>query len=305
MQGSTSGPVFPIMDDQALSGSLTTHDEYFLDTSVQIARLLRQQMKQPIETCVSKYRRKASGTIALQEFKRRVLKEAAYLLTKLNSTKSYAVTLEYVTTVLPRMQERKRTICQLLLQTILHNRSDEELTERARLYLRTFLMHGEKQFLRFVDEIVPRENCYLAKLPVQEKKRYVSYAIETKCSKTGGKCPIGNFLQQKKETCLKLFQFLSQLPPERLTTELEKARDLLEKAASNALFAADREEPCLKYGDLLLCLESEGWPAFYTMNYKESQAFADFLGQELVIRPNNPANQEETHRSSAKPWPAP
>lgn len=293
------------MDSQTSLTPRTTRDVIFLDTSVQIARLLRPQLRQPIENCVSNYRRKASGTVALQEFKRRVLKEAAYLLTKLNQTNSYSVTLEHVTSVLPRMQERKRTICLLLLHKILHDRSDEELTERATLYLRTLLVHGEKMFLRFLDEIVPPENCYLARLPVKEKKRYLSYTIETRCSKTRGKCRVGDFLHQKKEICRKLFEFLNQLPQQRLTGELQNARELLEKIARNTLGAAESEEPCLKYGDLLLCLESEDWPAFYTMNYKESQAFADFLGQDLVIRPNNPANQEEIHCSSARPWPAP
>jgi len=295
-----SGLVFPTMNDRTGSSRTNISDAIFLDTSVQIARLLRPQMKEPIETCVSKYRRRASGTVALQEFKRRILKEAAYLLTKLNQTNSYTATLEYVTAVLPKMQERKRMICQLLLHKVLSDRSDEELTERARFYLRTILMTGEQLFVRYIDEIVPLQNCYLARLPVQEKRRYASYTIETKCSRTKGKCPVASFLQQKKETCLRLLAFLDQLPKERLTSELQKARELVEKVANNTLNAADREEPCLKYGDLLLCLESEGWPAFYTMNYRESQAFADFLGQELLIRPNNPANQDQIPRWSPK-----
>jgi hypothetical protein len=299
------GPVFQAMNDLDRLGPSAALDNIFLDTSVQIARLLRVQMKQPTEALLSRYRRKASGTVALQEFKRRVLKEAAYLLTNLNKTKSYNATLEHVTTVLPGMQERKRMICQLLLHGVLHDRSDQELTERARLYLRTLLMHGEKLFVRFLDDVVPLKNCYLARLPVQEKRRYLSYTIETKCSKTKGKCSIATFLQQKTNTCLRLLEFLNQLPRERMTVELERAREFLRKIAAAASTAADQEEPCLKYGDLLLCLESEGWPVFYTMNYKESQAFADFLGQQLIIRPNNPANADEIYQQSSKPWPLP
>jgi hypothetical protein len=300
-----SGPVFRTMGDYTSSKPLIIDDGIFLDTSVQIARLLRPQMKQPIENCVSKYRRRASGTVAVQEFKRRVLKEAAYLLTKLNQTNSYHQTLEYVTAVLPKMQERKRTICLLLLHKVLHDRSDQELTERARYYLRTLLMHGEKLFLRFLDEVVPPTNCYLARLPIQEKRRYYSYTIETKCSKTRNRCQIAEFLQQRKEICQELFQFLSQLPQGRLTPELERGREFVGKIVGGTLNTVDGEEPCLNYGDFLLALESEGWPAFYTMNYRESQAYADFLGQELLIRPNNPASQEQIHQTSSKPWPLP
>lgn len=291
------------MTDHVSGSSIATPGELFLDTSVQIARLLRRDLKGAIESRISKYRRNGSGTIALQEFKRRVLKEAAYLLTKLNQTKSYHATLDYVTSVLPQKQERKRNICLPLLHTILHNRSDDELTERARLYLRTLLMHGEKLFCTFVHEIVPPSNCYLARLPVHEKRRYVSFTIETKCSKTKGKCQVGQFLIEKKEFCRQLFEFLNQLPGERLTTELEKGREFLRKFVNNSMAEPTSEEPCLKYGDLLLALESEGWPVFYTMNYKESQALADFLEQDLIIRPNNPANEDEAYLKSAKPWP--
>lgn len=280
--------------------------DIFLDTSIQIARLLRPALKKPIQASLSNYQRKGSGTVALQEFKRRVLKEAAYLLTKLNQTRSYNATIEYVTSVLPQKQERKRTICLLLLHKILHDRSDEELTERARLYLRTLLMHGEKQFIDSLDEIVPQSNCYLARIPVHEKKRYLSYEIETRCSKTKGKCNVAQFLIEKQDVCRLLAEFLNKLPIERVTRELESGRGFLDKMAANdSVENVPNEEPCLKYGDLLLALESQGCAIFYTMNYRESQAFADFLGQDLVIRPNNPANEEQTFLQSAKPWPVP
>jgi len=277
-----------------------------LDTSVQIARLLRPALRKPIETSLSRYQRKSSGTIALQEFKRRVLKDAAYLLTKLNQTKSYKSALEYVTSVLPPKQERKKTICQLLLHQILDNRSDEELTERARRYLRTLIMHGEKQFIDSLDEVVPESNCYLARLPVREKKRYLFYEIETRCSKTKGKCQIEQFLFERRDICKGLLEFLTQLPNQRMTTELEKAREFLSKlVAKDFAQIAHSEEPCLRYGDLVLALESQGYAVFYTMNHRESQAFADFLGQDLRVRPNNPENEEQTYLRSAKPWPLP
>ena len=278
--------------------------DIFLDTSIQIARLLRPTLKTPIQATLSNYQRKTSGTVALQEFKRRVLKEAAYLLTKLNQTGSYKATLEYVTSVLPQQQNRKRTICLLLLHGILHNRSDDELTERARLYLRTLLIHGEKQFINLLDQVVPDSNCHLAKLPIRELKRYQSYEIETRCSKTMGKCQIGQFLTERQELCNRLLNFLKGLPAERLTSELERARDFLGKVLTQGFSRnIHSEESCLRHGDLILALESHGCDVFYTMNYRESQAFADCLGQDLIVRPNNPDSDEKTFRQSEKPWP--
>jgi len=56
----------------------------FLDTSIQIARFFREKrMKNRIEERLSNYDMVVSSSIVLQEFKRRVLSEALYLLNQL------------------------------------------------------------------------------------------------------------------------------------------------------------------------------------------------------------------------------
>ena len=67
----------------------------------------------------------------------------------------------------------------------------------------------------------------------------------------------------------------------------------------------ESEEPCERHGDLLLAMESQRVEDFYTMNYAESQAYCDFLNQDLAVRPNNPANDDEEYNRAAKPWPLP
>jgi len=117
----------------------------FLDTSILISRLIRDNdLKSKINAFPANHDRKVTGTIALQEFKQRVLKDALYLLAKLNKTKSYMQTLSFVTSALPQQSNRRRTICLLLLHKLLPGRSNDELTERARLYLRVLVLYGKK-----------------------------------------------------------------------------------------------------------------------------------------------------------------
>jgi len=277
----------------------------FVDSSILIARTIREpSMRAKIDAWLSSFRRKVSGTIALQEFKRRVLREAAYLLSKIYHTRSYRRTLDFVTNVLPSQQSRKQRICVTLLHQIFMGRSDEELTERARLYLRTLLLIGEKQFRRGLDSILPGVNCYWASVPIREKTPYKRYILgDIKCSKSDGKCEVGDCLGMRRETCERLREFLSTLPPDRLTNELRDSREFLKKIIAGNYYQIQKEEPCLKVGDLLLALESEGTPHFYTMNYRESQAFCDFFQQTLTVRPNNPDNDDRVFDSNSKPWP--
>ncbi len=99
---------------------------------------------------------------------------------------------------------------------------------------------------------------------------------------------------------------MENLPAKRKTPELAKAEGFLRKVVNAAnLENIQEEEPCLAVGDLLIALESEGIPDFYTMNFKVSQAFCDFLDQALAVRPNNPVRDEQIFTTSSKPWPDP
>ena len=263
-------------------------------------------MKARINTWLARYKLKVSGSISLLEFKRRVLTSLAYLLTKLNRL-GYQGTLDFVTNVLPSQQNRRQRICQPILQRLLPGATDQELTERARLYFRTLLLNGEKHFIDGLDSVVPGVQCYWARVPVREKKRYRVYEIgENKCSKSNRLCQVGSALQDKQTDCRSILEFLNSLPASRMTRELEKARDFLDKILNqNGMQDIYSEDPCSKVGDLLIALESQGVPSFYTMNFKESQAFCDHLGQNLSIRPNYPANDERTYLAADKPWPLP
>ena len=279
----------------------------FIDSSIQIAKTVREPpMKRRIAEWLLRHGPAITGLAALQEFKRRVLRDVAYLLSKLAKTESYQATLDHVTSVLTPHQVRKQRICIPLLHQILIGRSDEELTERARLYLRALLVTGEEQFKREWRLIDGGLDCYWAKFPIRERKRYLNYDFgDTCCSKSHGRCEIGADLHDRLETCKKLFEYLRGLPPERLSPELESARNILGRivGAKNPE-DIQNEDLCLTAGDMLLAIDSEHTREFFTMNYRESQAYCDFFDQNLTIRPNNPAHDERSYLTSEKPWPS-
>jgi predicted nucleic acid-binding protein len=279
----------------------------FVDSSIQISKTIREpDMEERIRAWLAKYGRRVSSTVPLQEFKRRVLRELPYLLAKLEQTRSYQKALAQISNVLPAAQLRKQRICVPLLHKILPGATDQDLTERGRRYFRTLLMNGESDFVSEFDAVLPGVDCFLATTPVAiEKQRYKRYQLgNIQCSKTKKQCRIGEALTQILPQCKSLYHFLASLPPERLTSELETAREFLNRIVNGpGLEKIHDEDACLKVGDLLIALESASIENFYTMNYRESQAFCDFLNQNLTVRPNNPLSDEITHARTAKPWP--
>ena len=151
----------------------------FVDTSILVAKVIREPpVRARIKSWLDRFQLKVSGRVALQEFKSRVLRDAAYLLYKLNQSGTYMATLHHVTNVLPRQLQRKQRICLPLLHQILPGgTSDQELTERARLYLRTLLVYGQKQVELELDAFQPSITCYWSTVPVVEKRRYSDYDL--------------------------------------------------------------------------------------------------------------------------------
>ncbi len=105
----------------------------FLDTTIQIARLVHSPlMKRRIEECTRQYDVKVTSSVVRQEFKRRLLKEAKYLLDQLNRRKSYAEVCHHVLRLpdFPK-NKRKRNIClptlfQLFPARMMPNRQSEQ-----------------------------------------------------------------------------------------------------------------------------------------------------------------------------------
>src|SRR5208282_3205176 len=127
----------------------------FLDTTIQIARLVHCRItKDRIKLEISSFDCSVTSLVVWQEFKRRLLKDAKYLINLLNNYGSYDETMRHVTR-LPKEQRRKQMICLGTLQSIMDaagaRRGDAELAERGQRILRSLIQGGLRRFEQSVD----------------------------------------------------------------------------------------------------------------------------------------------------------
>jgi hypothetical protein len=266
----------------------------FLDTTIQIARFVRgKRLKDRIEAFLCTFQLRVTSLVVRQEFKRRLLNEAVYLLLQLRKRGSFEELRRHVQNVLPPQQQRKTKICLDVLATIDEHDSGDDRTARAELFLEELVETGLAEFDELVDHVVEQSNCACARSDIRRKKGGTNYDIGTqKCSQVKDKCGLSAFLADKASTLRSIMRQLSDTPEGDKSEEIKTAEAFGATALATPN-AALNHDPCLTVGDLLIALESEGIPTFYTMNYKESQHYCAALGQALAIRKNDPDADDE------------
>jgi hypothetical protein len=258
----------------------------FLDTSIQIARFVHGPLaKRKIAERMSQYDITATSVVVRQEFKRRLLKEAKYLIDQLNRRGSFQEVFYHVARLPALYHKRKRHICLQMLISLFENASDTELTERLKLRLHFLLTLGLKQFDKQVDQVLTSSECGCNKIPIRVKKEFASYEFGTdKCSEAGGRCGILAYLISRRDTLDNIYHYLKSINESMKTEEILRSEAFLERILIDPSIAQS-QNPCLTVGDLLIAIESSGIPTFYTLNQRESQFFCEALSQELIVRP--------------------
>ena len=283
---------------------MTEVNEIFIDTSIAIAAMIHSSdTKKRIAERIRLHSGSVTSLIVKQEFKRRLLKEAQYLLNQLNSKGSFRKVLRHVSDILPPQQERKRNICLDMMLTVFEQAEDAELTERAKKYLRALLRTGLREFEERFNSIVWASGCACSTQPVVEREKYRRYDFgEERCSKTRGACGVIDFLQSKRSEMERVLQYLRSIRPDKKTIELQRSESFIMKVVADCSMATNLD-PCLSMGDLMIALESMGIPVFYTLNGKESQHLCRALGQSLVVRKKNPEHEDVVCQNTDPEWP--
>lgn len=279
----------------------------FLDTSIQIARVTHSpEIKDKIKKRITEYDITATSSVVKQEFKRRLLKEARYLLQQFKLRESYKKVLRHVIDNLPPQQARKRTICLETLATIDERDDDSDQTDRAILFLKYLLNHGLSDFEKSVDHVFTKSNCACAKQAITKDTRgRYDFGIN-KCSQTQGKCGITRFLKEHEselhEILCDLKKIQSGLGHDQKSRELEEIENFIRFFLDN-LGTIESRNPCSSVGDLLIALESCEIPTFYTMNSKESQFLCRSTKQDLIVRPKNHDRDDIICPKTLEVWP--
>ncbi|MFI5457610.1 MAG: hypothetical protein ACHRXM_19380 [Isosphaerales bacterium] len=274
----------------------TSGTAIFLDTSIQIARFIHSsEAKRKIEQRIRQYDFTVTSSVVRQEFKRRFLKEAKYVLDQLNRRNSYEEVYHHVVR-LPDHSfaklRRKKNICLQMCAQVFSGANDAELTERLKLYMRSLLTLGLDEFDGRVGHVIKGSSCACSTIPIRERRPFHTYDFGTdKCSETAGKCGVSEYLGNHTDELSSIREFLKNLPTERKTAEIKNSEAFLEDILKNSGVAMS-SNPCLTVGDLMIALESIGIPTFYTLNGKESQFFCVVLRQILIVRPIDPFKEE-------------
>lgn len=266
---------------------MSTAAAIFLDTSIQIARVLRgPKHARDIEGRLKQYGITLTGLIVRQEFKRRVLKEAKYLIEQLDRRATIADLLRHLNEGLgPYHDRRKRKICINIVASFLDrgtfkSESNEEQIDRLRAYLEFLLETGLDDFDDSVDHVVQVSGCAAALSSVRKRKG--KYDLGNDFCSRNKDCGVAKMLAGRKESVDKLVDAVAALSDGELTDELKKGKQFLQDWGMNPAMVCG-SDPCLKVGDILVAIESATAPTFYTMNHKESRYLAPALGQELVV----------------------
>jgi len=266
----------------------------FLDTTIQIARFVHSpEIKSRVAQRLGQYNVTVTSSVVKQEFKRRLLREASYLLETLARLGSYGRVMRHVTDVLPPQRNRKRNICIQALETVDENDTDVDRTDRMKFYLRSLLTDGLSQFDESVNSVLAGCGCALAKAPIREVRKYERYDFGTdKCSRAKGQCGVIEFLRKNVVPLRNILGRLTGLSSKDKSDELRQAEEFIKSVLADAQCARELN-PCSVVGDLLIAIESASIPVFYTMNRAESQHLCPALGQRLVVRPRNPDKPDE------------
>jgi hypothetical protein len=262
-----------------------------------------KSMKARIGERLSRYTFTVTGEVVKQEYKRRLLKEAKYLLETLAKYKSFSEMYHHVVR-LPPAWNRKRNICLQVIGQLFDKADDRELAERLTLNLHYLLTLGMDEFESGVGQVIRYAGCACAKFPVQEKVRYKRYEFgPDKCSSPRvGTCGIVDFVQRRSPELRLILERLRALPAEEKSDEIQQAEAFLELVLQDPSSALAMD-PCYRVGDLIIAMESVGIPTFYTLNGKESQHFCRVLDQNLIVRPSNPESEDIECLSTDQDWP--
>ena len=284
----------------------------FLDTSIQIARLVHdRQIKECIKQRIAPYNLRVTSLVVKQEFRRRLLEEAAWCLNQLNhptKPKTFEELFRYVLDHMPRLQVRQKRIREQILQTINEGPGNDR-TERARRFLRTMIRTGVAMFEEEIDHVIRDLDCACASYPIVEKKAYKRYESgPDKCSECDRECGVQPFLAAREDKLVEVLERLKGLPngkkvkADGTKTELGKIEDFITAFLASS-GSARAMNPCLTVGDLLIALESEKIPDFYTINAKESQYLCRWMEQTLIVRKTFPAHEDIICDRSNADWP--
>lgn len=279
-------------------------DRIFVDTSVIIARLLHPEQTRARINKRLQESQVFSSLGVRAEFKRRVLREALYLMKQIANRSTLAEVIRHVTQALGHPgQNRKRNICLLTLaglfeKTIACNTEDDR-KERALRLLKNLVLFGLDDFERQLSKLLKSSGCSAGISRITEQKEFTRYDFDPQDCKSCNSCGVAHFFELNKDKLTAIAEYLRTI--ESLTEELKRIQKILDEYLADPA-TLSKVNVCKEVGDLLIAIESSEIENFYTMNYKESQHLARPLKQNLVVATSSENKDEQVFRNEDPDW---
>lgn len=254
----------------------------FLDTSILIGlQVHHPEIKKFIRSKIKEFNLSIVSLVVVQEFSRRFLNEAQYLLDLLDR-KGSVQNVQFHLLSLSPMQQRKLKICLYTLFSCFNNESDKDRSDRLRLFLK-YILENSIDDLKDDHQILKTSRCG-AGLSVLESKNRKRRIANKKCVKNKD-CEIVRFLTNSNARN-PLLAYLLSLRSTELTNELKNGIIFLQSLSDTSVEARETS-PCLKHGDIVISLESRPILNFFSMNFRESEILCKQAEQTLITCPTN------------------
>jgi hypothetical protein len=153
-----------------------------------------------------------------------------------------------------------------------------------------------------VDHVITASGCACGRQAVRPKKSGTFDFGSDRCSQVAKSCGISAFLAQRAEAVLEIRQHLTRPDLPHRSAEIDRTAEFIEATDDDAS-EVEQRDPCLSVGDYLIALESVRIPVMYTMNGRESQHFCRALGQTMIVRKTNPADEDIVCARNDPNWP--
>ncbi len=261
------------------------NNSLFLETTIQIGRLLGEPKdKNEIASCLSQFNRIVTSTYVKMEFKRRAIRDLAYLHNIISSADSFPDIFFRMKKLPPEQKRKINGLIASLGNFFLYLQSEEmketkvdELLEIAQYYFKHLCDVLWKKFDENINTILNETDCSNAKYgpKFEDGKIY----CQLTCKQIKEKCKIIKFFEDNRLDIKKIFNEFLQI--EDLDDEQNKMKKVIEKALKHPQNMASYKN-CASCGDLIIALECPEDSILFTTNDKHYIPLCKEIGKKIA-----------------------
>lgn len=261
-------------------------DNLYLDTSIQIERkICPPPKKEELNEILALAGNLFSSTYVKMEYRRSLVRDFVYIFNRLNDSENLGEVLYKINQLPPFQQRRINRMIGGLAECFLDQNESisaskgEEFLEKAYHYFKPLIEFSMEEFDDSVDSVENQTDCYIAKGVPTLKGKIFDNKI-SHCRPGEINCKIVEFFKVNINHFKKILDMLSK--QQNLDSELEKMKNILEKAIKHPVNMADYRN-CWKCGDSIIAVESKEDYIIFTKNEKHFYPICKAINKRIAV----------------------